>query len=465
MSERKTWIGLTAGTVLAAAGIGALIYLKGQDIESARTEVANVRTKISQARGTIEETPAIEHEVIVQREIAEVINQILPTTKDLTTLVDDFYQYATDSQVISTSFRRKADRSSARGAVKAFEKVGYTLTLEAGIFEFLDFLNRIETHSRFMAVPSFKVSSSTRQQLEREGEARHKIQVDVETYTYTSKTASNVVDIEGYARKRDLLAGEISRRKKVLTLATFHYRGDRGRRDPWIDPRVPSTGVDGVTVQEQLAKVDELIAILQSAQEKWNEVQSAQNVLDRMVKKDELAQILAGLDEELRRVESTSYLTYMPAQKRMQTEVYNPREALMLAIEMEPGTPGPRRAEMEQLIASMDEHISLGEYSLAIQAFNVMEPALDEVRGDPVREALAGELRALAHEAETVRDFENIELDFGGSIIIGDRPPVILINDMSYQIGDAVAPGLEIADIRADEVDFYFRGFVLTRAY
>jgi hypothetical protein len=113
----------------------------------------------------------------------------------------------------------------------------------------------------------------------------------------------------------------------------------------------------------------------------------------------------------------------------------------------------------------MVEHIGLGEYGLALQAFNVMEPALEEVEGDPVREALARELRELAHEAKTIRDFENIELDFGGSIIIGDRPPVILINGLSRQKGDVVAPGLEIAEIRKDEVDFYFRGFVLTRVY
>ena len=66
---------------------------------------------------------------------------------------------------------------------------------------------------------------------------------------------------------------------------------------------------------------------------------------------------------------------------------------------------------------------------------------------------------------ETVRDFEEIELRFGGSIIIGDGSPVILINGLSYQVGDFVAPGLEVAEIRKDEVDFYFRGFVLTRAY
>lgn len=467
MSEKKVWIGIVAGSVLAAAGIGSLIYLQQEDIQSARQDIENVKTRINTSRTTIKGTPGLEHEVIVLREISETINQILPTTEDLTNLIDDFYQYATDSSVKSTSFKRKPDRSNGRGAAKAFEKVGYTLTLEGGIFEFLDFLNRIETHSRFMGVPSFKVSSVTRQQLEREGEALHKIQVDVETYTYTTKGTANAVKIDGYARKRDLLAGEINRRRKALTLSTFNYRGDRGRRDPWIDPRVPEV-VDGggLTVQEQLLKVEELAGLLAEAESKWTEVQGAQNVLDRMVKKDELAQVMAALDEELRRIESTSSITYVPAQKRMQNEVYDPREALLLAIASEPEQTGPRRAEMEELIASMSDHIQIGEYDLALQAFNVMEPALEEIDDDDlVRQALSDELRALAVEAKTVRDFENIELEFGGSIIIGDGSPVILINGLSYQIGDSVAPGLEVAAIRKEEVDFYFRGFVLTRVY
>ena len=466
MSDMKVWIGIATGTVLAAAGAGTLIYMKQQDIEEARAAVDNLRGRIATARKTVEETPDLEHQVIVQREVSEVIEEILPNTEDLNNLIDDFYQYATDSEVISTSFKRVPDRSSVRGAKKAFEKVGYTLTIEGGIFEFLDFLNRIETHSRFMSVPSFKITSATRQQMEREGQALHKIQVDVETYTYTTGGTANAVSIEGYARKRDLLAGEINRRRRALKLSTFVYRGDRGRRDPWIDPRVPAV-VDngGPTVPEQMAKVEELMAMVATAQEKWGEVQQAKNVLDRMVKKDELAQIMGVLDEELRRIESQSYVSYVPAQTRLQTEVYDTRNALLLEIEMEPGTPGPRRAEMEQLVASMSDHISLGEYDLAMQAYTMMEPALEEVRGDPVREALARELQALNHEARTIRDFENIELTFGGSIIIGDRPPVILINGLSHQEGDTVAPGLEIAEIRKDEVDFYFRGFVLTRVY
>ena len=466
MSEKKVWIGIITGSLLMATGFSSMIYFEEEDIAASREEIGVLKQQIDSSRETIKTTPDLENEVIVLREISETIKQILPTEEDLTNLIFEFHEYAKASKVNPTSFRLKNSGGGNFRGPKAFEKVGYTLALESGIFEFLDFLNKVETHGRFMGVPSFDIDSVTRAALEKNGEVRHKINVDVETYTYTTNSTADAVRIDGYNRKRDLLTGEIGRRRKALTLSTFHYRGDRGRRDPWIDPRVPANGPgQGIPVTDQLSKVDELSSLMTDASSKWDQVVGAENVVDRMVKRDELAQILSALDEELRRVEANAIITYVPAQKRLLNEVYEPKEALLMAIEMEPGTTGPRRAEMEALYASMSEHIDLAEYDLAIQAFTVMEPLLDEVEGDPIREALADELRILAQEAETVRDFEEIELRFGGSIIIGDGSPVILINGLSYQVGDFVAPGLEVAEIRKDEVDFYFRGFVLTRAY
>ncbi len=465
MSQRRIWIGLGAATLLTVSGLGTLIYLEREGIQAAQDSVVALEGQIGVARKTIEGTPKLEHEVIVLREVAAVIDQILPNTEDLNTLVEQFHEYATESEVRVTDVKLKQDRSSARGTKADFDKVGYTLTLESGAFEFLGFLNRIETHSRFMAVPSFKITSSPRQQINRTGEARHKVQVDVETYTYARKSQLEPMRIEGYARKRDLLTGEINRRRRALTLTSFLYKGDRGRRDPWIDPRVPAMGEDGgPTVAEQLEKVDELSQLMGRAAAHWDEVQRAKNILDRMIKKDELEELLATVDEELRRVEADGYVSYVPAQKRLELEVYEPRESLRRAMEDETQL-GPRPAEMEQLAASMTRHIEVGEYELALQAFTTMKPALDLVAGDPVREALADNLRALALEAETLRDFAAIELSFGGSVFIGDAPPVIVINDRSRTIGDEVIPGLEIAAIRENEVDFYFRGFVLTRVY
>jgi len=463
--EKKVWVGIGVGSALLALGLGGLIYLEQGDIEGGRTEVSNLQTRIAAARKTIEGTPALEQDVIVLREVATVIDQILPGVEDLNGLNDDFHQYATDSEVRATAFKLKPDRgSSARGPRPQFEKVGYTLNLEGGIFQFLDFLNRIETHHRFLAVPSFQVTSSSRQDIDRFGEARHQIQVGVETYTFSSKGALTPVRIEGYGRKRDLLSAEINRRRKALTVGRFDYRGDRSRRDPWIDPRVPElSDEDGMPVPDQLTKVDELSVMAAEATQQWLAVESAQNVLDRMVKKDELHAMLGELDEELRRIEDEGAITYVPAQKRMEVEVYEPRTLLAERLNSGPSS-GPTLAELEAIRDQMIGHIEACEYGLALQVYTPSKSELEFVQGDPVRGAVVEVIHQLAVESETLRDFNAIELGFSGSFFIGERAAIV-INGRPRTVGVELEPGLELAEIRENEVDFYFRGFVLTRVY
>jgi hypothetical protein len=250
-----------------------------------------------------------------------------------------------------------------------------------------------------------------------------------------------------------------------LTVGRYRYRGDRGRRDPWIDPRVPLMGPEnGWAVPDQLAKVDELSALTAEAMQRWLAVEGAQNVLDRLVKRDELEAKLGELDEELRRIEAEGAISYVPAQKRMEIEVYEPRMVLAGYLDKRPEI-GPTRAELESVVTQMVHHIELLEYALALKVFKDMESSLDMVVDDPVRNAIAAQMRELATEAETLHDFAAIELEFGGSVFIGDRDPVIVVNGRSRTVGDEVAPGLEIAAIRKNEVDFYFRGFVLTRVH
>ena len=40
-----------------------------------------------------------------------------------------------------------------------------------------------------------------------------------------------------------------------------------------------------------------------------------------------------------------------------------------------------------------------------------------------------------------------------------------MINGRPRTVGDTLEQDLEVADIREHEIDFYFRGFVLTRVY
>ena len=469
MNEKKAFLSILLGGILLAGGAGFAIYMKFGEIEELESEIATLHTNIDEARKTIEGTPALEQEVIVLRELSAVIAEILPDDEDVNNLIRTFAEYAGLSGVSTTSYKPKPNIARGRGR-SAFDRVAYTLTLEGDVFQFLDLLHRTETHSRFIAVPEFKLSAASRNQIEEDGAARHKITLDVETYKYErGASALQEVEIEGYERKRDILEGEITRRRKALTLASYNYRGPRGRRDPWIDPRVSATdlvGENALTVQEQQDLVNRFVAELDQIRELWSKVQSAGNVLEALVARKDLDKAVANLQGELRRTEDEGAISYVPLKKQLMINVYGPLDSLLVAFEEQ--TQGPTREELTQLAEGMRRHIDSGEYSMALDAYGTLKPKLDLVEGDPVRMKLAADLDAIAWEARTLLDFEGIELDIRGLAIIEGRPPAIIINGRALGPGEPVSEDIdefEVLDIRPDEIDFYFRGVVLTRSF
>jgi len=470
VSEKKIWTGIIAGSVVIAGSFAFMVHTEKGKIRETHAAVDSLRTEIDKSRTTIRTTPDLEREVIVLREIAERIKEVLPDTKDLNDLIRNFQDYSRETGVRPSSFKPK-DTAKDRGRGKlasAFEKVAYTLTLEADLFQFLDFVNKIETHRRFMSINSFKLDATSRRKLESEGFASHKIQMEVETYKYVPKAGdTQEVKIEGYDRKRDLLAGEINRRRQAVSLASYTYRGPRGRRDPFIDPRVPSkvTDPNAWTVQRQMDEVDELVRRLDEATKYWDSSKKAASVLDRMVQRSELEKTLALLQEDLRRIEGEKKINYKPAEKRLTLNVVEPLAALRSELEASRAIAGPSREALEQVGAAMERHILAGEYDAALDSYKAIESGLGLIHLDPPREELAEWIRQLAFDAGTLRDFGKIKLTIYGYVIIGENPPVVMINGRTRSIGDPVGTELIVEAIRPSEVDFIYHGVVLTRHY
>lgn len=465
MSHKKIWIGLVGGGLLLSVGLGGLIYMKHQDIEQARAEVASLRSSIASSRQLIQGTAKLEREVIVLRDTSDVINQILPSDADVKNLVRSFQRYADDAGVEMSSYKPKSD--GRRGLTKSdFDRVAYTLNFEGDIFKFLDLVNSFETHKRFISAPSFHLSAASRRSIEEQGVAKHKIQLDIETYKYEPKGVLQPTRIEGYERKRDLLTGEINRRRQALQLSSFHYRGRRSRRDPWIDPRIEaSTSTNVLAVQQQMELVEDLAERVTVAQGKWTEVQEAENVLSAMVARRDLIELIARLDEDLRRLEEDTLITFVPAQTRLKDGVYEPLETLRRGLDEGTHTLGPDRETLVQVQRAMERHLERGEYRLALEAFDTVRASLDMLEGDPLREELAQRLRRLAEDAEILIDFESIQIEIGGIAITEGVSKAVLIDGHAMGIGDIVRDELEVYDIRVGAIDFIYRGVILTRYF
>jgi Tfp pilus assembly protein PilO len=473
MSTRNVWLTLVIGSIVICGSLGGLVHVAHRNIEAAQVDLQTLQDQVTVARNTTSQTPKLEREVIVLRELSSFVEETLPSTEDLTALIEDLKEYLQEADVEVESFGLRPSGPSALTQNTGIDRIGYTLTFEGGLFELMTFLSRIESDERFMAVRSFKLVSASRAALEREGRALHHIQVDIETYTYSPEDTVAEASIDGYERKRDLLVGDIGTRGKALRPSVYRFTGDRGRRDPWVDLRVPAQGEDGgPTVQEQVQFVESLIDFVDVAQAEWALVQASSNSIDRIVKRGRLSQTLARLDEELRRLNADFDIRYVPALRRFELEVLEPRDVLRLAME-EDSQSGPSRDELLALEEAMLRHLERAEFGLATNAFAAHEASLSRVQSDPQRWEIAQRLSEYDRQARTAFEFSQLELRFGGSVIIeqGD-PSVIVIRELqgtrevrSYSVGDFVLPGLEVAAVRPNEVVFYFKGYELTRVY
>jgi len=463
VNSKKTWIFVLGGGVLLGCGLGALIWTKYRAIEADRGEIATLHTAIDGARKQIEGTPTLEREVIVLRELNEVIKGVLPDTEDVNNLVRTLQQFSEDSKVHVSGIKKKPDDTKNKSD---FDKVGYTLTFEGDAFQLLDFLNLIESHKRFMRVPTFRIQAAQRAQMEKEGVIAHRIQMDVETFVYEPKKDQKTVKIDGYDRKRDLLLGEIQRRRQDLALSPFSYRGQRGRRDPWIDPRVPAQAdaQGGMPVQEQMDAVQKLAERTQEITAQWAEIQKAENVIEQMLKRSEFDGKLAAVEEELRRLETEKSITYVPSQRRLQSEVGEP--LLKLRKDMNDGRPvaGPTENQLREIKSTMERQTQNGDYKKVLEAYKSVEKDLALAESDPLRKRLVTDIKTIEAEARTVLDFDKIALRFDGRAYVNGQA-IAVINGKIVGVGDLLDKELLIHSINRDEIEFLFRGMVFARRF
>ena len=465
MSSRRKWVGFIAGGVALAGLSGFMIWNEYKKIDLAHMEVDGLKANIESSRKLIEGTGTLEREVIVLRELSEVMKKILPDTDDVNNLVRTFQKFSEESGVRITGLKKKVDNDRDKGD---FTKVAYTISLDADAFQYLDFLDLMENHRRLICVPNFHITAATRQQQQSDKYAQpaHKMQVDVETYVYEPQKDAKPIKIENYDRKRDMLSGEIDRRRATLALSTYTYRGARGRRDPWIDPRVPLLG-DGestLTVQEQMEVVQQLVDRTKAVLELWDIFKQADTAIGELTTRADLETSMAKLDEDVRRIVDEKSIRYLPSERRLKIEVVDALTRLqkdLARTEVE----GPSANKLREIEAAMSSHEQAGEYNLVVEAFQAVAAQLALADRDPLRKPLVDRLRQMAAQAQTVLEFQKIELTVGG-IAVGDGGvSSVLINGKSVGVGDMLDQELLVRAIRPDEIEFIFRGVIFARRF
>ncbi|MEW6074565.1 MAG: hypothetical protein AB1726_18465 [Planctomycetota bacterium] len=464
MSERSRWTVTVAASMLLAAAAGGMIFLQNRQVDTLHAKGSELRAKIEKDRALIKKTPDLVKEVIIQRETDAQIKEMLSDEKDVNNLVRTLQSFGDQSGITKVSLKQQKGVKSSRKK-DDFERVGYTLEFDSDAFELLAFLDLVESHARFMSVTRFKLSAARRQAFAGDALPRHHVQLDLETYVYQPKDAKEV-RIDNYEHKRDLLVSEIAKRGADLRIPGYEFRGPRGRRDPWIDPRMPASkdGVPVLTIEEQITLVEELVLKADEAEAIWKKSTDADNLIGEMKTRAELEESLALLDERVRRVEEEGQLVFVPARNRFESQVVDRLADIRLRLDSTQGGLGPSVAELEESAKTMKRFIGSQDYELALQAFQTLEPRLAAIsERDEIRRPYVTALAELKRLAATVLEFESIQLQITGIAILENARPVALINGQAISEGELIGDELYVRNIQRNQIEFAYRGLVLAR--
>ncbi len=462
-SEKKRWLITVGVAILFASTSGFLIMRQEADIETARGEIVSVNQKIAQDRALIKKSPDLVKKVIIQREVDAVIQEILPNEDNLKEFVDTLHKFSEESNVKITSLA-ETNQSRGNSGAEAFRPLGYSITFEGDAFQLLSYLNRVESGRRFMRVPNINLNAANRGDYDGDEVPVHQIKMELESFVYNPQVRGKAVEISNYDRKKALLVSEISQRTAELRVTPYEYRGQRNRRDPWIDPRVRiEPGQAPPTIAEQNQLVYTLIDLVDTAKQTLEQAKT-DTILEEMKARSDLDKQIAFLQAEVDRVEREGSLVYVIAVKKFETEVVAGLTWLIAESEKSPSGQGPSQAALAQAVESMEDYIQSQEFELAIEVFNTISPGFEFAEADELRLPTVQTIRELNRLSETVLSFEKIELKITGLAIYRDARPVALINGHAVQEGELIGDEVVVSSIQPEMVQFAYRGVLLGRA-
>ncbi len=448
---------LLVATGLLTLGLSGLVWRSGAGVSDARLEAEQLAERILGEQARLARTPALEQDVLVFREISGRMAAILPDEEGLNDLVRSLQEFSEDSGVNIRSLRRATPRGGAAKQVGDFREVSYTLELEGDAFELLAFLDLVERHDRFLRVPRLEVDAARRQFEREEGSPlKHTIRLDVETFVFEPGAEAEPVAIEWADWKLDRLRGEVSERRKALEPVEYDYRGRRGRRDPWVDPRRLPSSKGELAQPVQSEALEGFADRVAEAWSSWRALAGVESALHEARLSEGLEVQVVGLEMEMRRLPAGT------GSAEDQSALTSLRE-LRTTLDESRGNRGPSIAHLREVRSAMEAHAEQGEHELALEAFSALEADLHWLAEDEAREPFVRGLRAAAADSSAFVEFDSLGYLPEGVAILEDRAAV-LIAGRPVVAGEKLTEELSVLSVSLVEVVFEYRGVAIARS-
>jgi Tfp pilus assembly protein PilO len=460
-AERRTSLMiLGAAGLVAASGVAASV-LCHKAIRAEEAKLVDLRAEIGKARDKVAAIPDREREAIIARENLEEVAKILPDDTQVELFVKRLQDFQQETEVGIASLENVSPK---RQTGKAIHPVGYRINLDGNLWQFLAFLARLESYERFVRVPRFKISSGPRPKNGDYEAVKHRVQVEVETFAYNrGKGDGKRAQIPHYEKRKAELAEEIAKAREKIEDVPYEYRGPRGRRDPMIDPRLPSAtaGGAGLPLDEQSSLLERLRAEVEKLRAEVDRFRTTGNLIERAELRRAISTKIAALTDEIGKTEREGKIAYLPLARRFRREVAEGVAEARRAFEAVMAE-GPTVEELKAVARSMREALATGDLAAALDRYALVSERLRSVEADPTRAPLAAEIRELERRARLAEEFSRLKIVISGVVVRPDGA-VAVINGRTVTEGDMLDDDLFVRRIGVEEIEFQYRDLVIAR--
>jgi len=474
LNEKQRLRGRGGGALFLCLLGGGGVYWANGLVEDETAAIAAKQGEIKAAEAKIAKIPNAEREVIVLRENLSEYVRILPNGQELEEFINVIWEFERQSGVSIGMFKPGAKSRQAKNS--KFSSVVYQFELTATIWQTMRFMNLLENHERFIKVNALQLKSGGKKRpgdQSRSGdEIVHDIKLTVETFVYDGAGAGKEVLVPNYANKRDALSEEIFKRQQKIRMDKYDFKGDLGRRDIFVDPRLePGEERGDLPLEEQKRLLDNYIGIVQGLRDLFRRAKDPETiVLEQYRFLKSLKEGLAIAAPEIKDIEERGLISYVVYDSQWKKDVRQPLLELQerIADSSAAGAaavdPWLDADEFEGVIAQMEDDLSNGDLAEAKGLFEGVRDKI-AVPADDERFALRVRLEGLYKRTAVAIEFSKKTLDIQGVMVNEAGLSGVLLNGTVYEEGEYIDEDLFVRTVSSEQVAFVYQGFVLIKTW
>ena len=468
-NEKKVLLGIgVVSLVLAGVGAFGIHYALGK-VSEEESAIKDVQGKIKEARAKIAQIPADEKDVIILRENVTEYAKILPDEKEVTEYARTLAHYSSQAGMVLTSLSPEI-KQKKRGT---FQPIRYKMKLQGSLWQLMRLMNLLESHPRFMQVKTIRLSAARKEKSV--GDAVHTVDLTVETYYYNKSVKGRPqVKIPNYQTKKTDLEEAIHNARSRFEEDKYSFKGPSGRRDVFVDPRLPSQGAEGKgrlpRKQQQMIldacrKLLAEIVEIKKMMEGKGPGGTRPNIIRRFELGKEMARRIGILRNKIQRIEDDGLLSYAPLHSQLVTNVKEPLAKLVASSrEKRPESEFLEMDALERIRKSMEDALDIGDLDLAVERYRLAQHKIGPDNfGSQKRRVLVKTLKGLYRKALIAQEFARKKIEISGRILRPDGLSLVIINGKSYFEGDPVEDDLYIKSLTPESVEFIYKGVVISK--